>query len=577
MPHAVTFPTSGVITYGQRLSESALTGKTGDGIFTWKDPDTFPPVQNAGYEVVFTPNDTANYDYSSIELERIVTVTVVKETPQSVIFPESGAITFGQKLSESSLSGASGDGIFIWKFPDTVPPVSNAGFTIVFVPDDADNYDYSNIKLERIVSVAVAKAIPSSVIFPTSGVITYGQRLSDSSLSGGIGDGIFTWKDPDTFPPVQNAGYGVVFTPDDSDNMDYSNVILEKTVSIDVKKADQNLLSVSGISDSITLDDAPFDMTVTGGSGEGGLSFEVTSGDAVTVSPEGRIMIVSVGTAKITITKAESAGYLKGILIVEINVSAAAPTTTPTPTGTPTPTSTPTPTGTPTPTTTPTPTGTPQPTTSPAPTGTPTPTSTPAPTETQAPVITPVPISSPTLTPTPAPSSTATSTPTPTPAPAQTQPPSVITGGPSVTPQGVAQPGRPSNLTPAITEYNDDSGVIIFEINSNDLPNGTMSIKMSNGKIIRITDTLGAFRLEINIDDLNEKGALAIIALDKESESLGSYNIQITNEKGQIDVPVNKDGGNNGIPTVLWVIIGIALVGGIGAAAYVTLKRHRVL
>ena len=49
MPHAVTLPTSGVITYGQRLSESALTGKTGDGIFTWKDPDTFPPVQNAGY------------------------------------------------------------------------------------------------------------------------------------------------------------------------------------------------------------------------------------------------------------------------------------------------------------------------------------------------------------------------------------------------------------------------------------------------------------------------------------------------------------------------------------------------
>lgn len=100
---------------------------------------------------------------------------------------------------------------------------------------------------------------------------------------------------------------------------------------------------------------------------------------------------------------------------------------------------------------------------------------------------------------------------------------------------------------------------------------------MNNGETIRITDTLGAFRLEINSDDLNENGALAIIALDNESESLGSYNIQVTDGKGQIDIPANEDGENNGIPTVLWVIIGIALVGGIGAAAYVTLKRHRVL
>ena len=104
-----------------------------------------------------------------------------------------------------------------------------------------------------------------------------------------------------------------------------------------------------------------------------------------------------------------------------------------------------------------------------------------------------------------------------------------------------------------------------------------MSSKTSSGEIIPISDTLGAIRLEINIADLNKEGALEIIALNNESESLGSYSIQVTNEKGQIELHVNADGENNSIPVVVWVIVGIVFIGGIGTVVYVTLKRHSIL
>lgn len=62
----VTFPSAGSVTYGQTLSSSMLSGGTGNGSFAWKGSSIFPTVTNSGYDVVFTPADTVNYDYSGI-------------------------------------------------------------------------------------------------------------------------------------------------------------------------------------------------------------------------------------------------------------------------------------------------------------------------------------------------------------------------------------------------------------------------------------------------------------------------------------------------------------------------------
>ena len=70
-PTITTAPAASAITYGQKLSDSNLTGGVAsvngtnvEGKFTWKDGNTAPQVKNSnstGYEVVFTPTDTANY------------------------------------------------------------------------------------------------------------------------------------------------------------------------------------------------------------------------------------------------------------------------------------------------------------------------------------------------------------------------------------------------------------------------------------------------------------------------------------------------------------------------------------
>ncbi|MDO5150996.1 MAG: Ig-like domain-containing protein [Oscillospiraceae bacterium] len=77
-----TAPTASGITYGQKLSDSTLTGGNPDstaGTWTWVNPSTQPSVSDSGvteYDVKFTPNDT-NYGPNTAK----VTLTVEKSTP----------------------------------------------------------------------------------------------------------------------------------------------------------------------------------------------------------------------------------------------------------------------------------------------------------------------------------------------------------------------------------------------------------------------------------------------------------------------------------------------------------------
>ncbi len=72
----ITAPTAGSITYGQTLESSALTGGEASvaGSFAWAYADTVPTVSggSTGYEVIFTPDDTANYTTATVT----VTLTV---------------------------------------------------------------------------------------------------------------------------------------------------------------------------------------------------------------------------------------------------------------------------------------------------------------------------------------------------------------------------------------------------------------------------------------------------------------------------------------------------------------------
>jgi len=142
----VTWPTNLSATYGQTLANISLPGNGTSnpaGSFTWTTPST--SVGNVGsraFGMTFTPTDAANYNNAT----QNVTVTVAQATPAPVVFPASAAITYGAALSTSVLFDGAGDGSFAWTNGDIIPIVNNSGYNVTFIPNDADNYDYSGVQ-----------------------------------------------------------------------------------------------------------------------------------------------------------------------------------------------------------------------------------------------------------------------------------------------------------------------------------------------------------------------------------------------------------------------------------------------
>ena len=310
------------IRYGDAPFDLIVSGGSGSGALSYAvmsgdavsvDANGQVTVEKAGTATVTVIKATdINYEAAQAAID----ITVDKATPAAVIFPSSSSITYGAKLSTSVLSGGSGDGSFAWETPDTVPTVNNSGYKVIFTPRDVANYDYTGIAPESMVDISVSKAVPT-VILPTSSAITYGAKLTSSVLSGDSGDGSFTWENPDIIPPVMNSGYNVVFTPSDIENY----LTVKQIVSISVNKAEQATLLVNDIPEVIRYGDADFSVSVSGGNGSGTLSYQITSGDAVSVDATGKVSILKPGTAVLTVTKAGDSNYIGQQKTAQINVS----------------------------------------------------------------------------------------------------------------------------------------------------------------------------------------------------------------------------------------------------------------
>ena len=129
---------------------------TVDGSWSWENPDIVPTVDNEGYVAVFTPTDNVNYK------------------------PTAAAITYGQTLAESQLSGGAGNvaGTFAWKDGSVRPTVSDGDATsyeVVFTSTDS-NWG----KAETTVTLTVHKAscpsnMPQAKMEPAHRVKTVGE------------------------------------------------------------------------------------------------------------------------------------------------------------------------------------------------------------------------------------------------------------------------------------------------------------------------------------------------------------------------------------------------------------------
>ncbi len=183
-PTVSAWPTASAIAYGQTLASSMLSGGTASvpGTFSWTTPATAPATGTTSQGVTFTATDAGDYN----TVANSVSVTVNKATPTITTPPAATAITYGQTLASSTLTGgtASVGGAFAWTTPTLVPSGGTPSESVTFTPTDTTDYNTAT----GSVVVTVNAAIPAVTVTPGSSSITVTSPLSVTvAVSGGTG------------------------------------------------------------------------------------------------------------------------------------------------------------------------------------------------------------------------------------------------------------------------------------------------------------------------------------------------------------------------------------------------------
>jgi len=212
------------------------------GSFTFTTPATAPGLGTASQSVTFTPTDATDYNTSLTT----VSVTVNKATPTVSTPPTASAISYGQTLASSVLSGgvASVAGTFAFTTPATAPGTGVASQSVTFTPTDTTHYNTASLT----VNVTVNKATTSVTTPPTASVIASSETLADSILSGGAASvpGSFAFTTPATVPGVGTASQSVTFTPTDA--TDYKTALTTVSVTVVARLSFPTWTAANGIS-----------------------------------------------------------------------------------------------------------------------------------------------------------------------------------------------------------------------------------------------------------------------------------------------------------------------------------------
>ena len=214
----VAVDTAGNLTYKVNQVDSTKVGKTAIITVT----ASMENYANAEYTLTIS----SITDKKTVEIKGGNTVSV----------DGSNVLIYGEKISKLTLgntvfveAGTDNmvEGILSWSNPDEIPAAGTTQAGWVFKPADSRHY----AELTGTAIITVAKATPVIAENPTATALTYGQKLSDSTLTGGkvtykTADGTevagtFAWKNSSIKPTVADSGkteYDVTFTPSDTDN-----------------------------------------------------------------------------------------------------------------------------------------------------------------------------------------------------------------------------------------------------------------------------------------------------------------------------------------------------------------------
>lgn len=209
------------VTYGEKITLTATASHAASGLtytYQWYKGDSTTPIPGANQSTLtlktvadsgsYTVKVTASDGTLTSAVEKSIQVSIGKATPTLSV--SAAEITYGQSLSNSQLAGTAThnnqdvSGTFAWQTGSINPEVSDSGvtgYTVVFTPDDAENYTSATTNITLTVNRKVLTPSVASVQdkvydgdVDTEGTITLtGAVLGENPTASGV----FTFENAD--------------------------------------------------------------------------------------------------------------------------------------------------------------------------------------------------------------------------------------------------------------------------------------------------------------------------------------------------------------------------------------------
>ena len=281
-----------------------------------------------------------NYNETSAKLD----IIIAKAAAPVLTFPTAGNLTYGQKLSESTLTGGSTEyGSFAWKDGNIIPAVTNTGYEVVFTPNEKTKKNYEEIpeaSMKKKVIVTVAKANPTvnltANVMGNAGNKAVMFTMEIEGANGAVkptGNVKFSYKNGGTFTELATvaladgkASYKWENVADNEYEIkaeyvgDNNYSAIESGKKIDTRKKNQSDISFTTISDK-TYGDGEFTLSITGGSGTGEVTYSVPNNNGVLSITGNKAKIIGAGTVVITAKKAADTNYNEADKSISITVA----------------------------------------------------------------------------------------------------------------------------------------------------------------------------------------------------------------------------------------------------------------
>ena len=170
-PTLTSLPVAAIITEGQALSAATLSGGSANvnGTFAFGSPSYVPKAGASTQSLTFTPTDSNNYNSVTSSMTVLVQGANAA-TPTITSLPSASAITFGQQLGSSTLSGGSASvlGTFVFSSQFASPNPGPASQSVTFIPTDIAKYKAVTFLVPVTVYDGIVSPLNIALVPPSS-------------------------------------------------------------------------------------------------------------------------------------------------------------------------------------------------------------------------------------------------------------------------------------------------------------------------------------------------------------------------------------------------------------------------